>query len=178
MTTGPGGGGRDDAAFAEWVGRHGDGLLRFAYLLTGDAHQAEELVQGVLAKALPVWARVAAAGDPLSYVRRALVNQRTDSWRRWGRRETATADVPELSSGDHAPGLDLRRDLVGALRTLPRRQRTVLVLRYLEDLPDDDIARLLGCSAATVRSQASRGLAKLRPLVAGRPALPEGCASP
>lgn len=161
---------RDDTEFAEWVEGHGPGLLRFAYLLTGDAHQAEDLVQAVLAKALPDWARVAEGGEPLAYVRRAIVNQRTDSWRRWGRRESA-GEVPERAAPDHATTLDLRRDLLAALRTLPRRQRAVVVLRYLEDLSDDDIARLLGCSPATVRSQASRGLDKLRPL------LPEGCAS-
>ncbi|HEV2891281.1 MAG TPA: SigE family RNA polymerase sigma factor [Frankiaceae bacterium] len=166
---------RDDAAFAAWVEAHGAGLLRVAYLLTGDGHQAEELVQSVLARALPVWATVAARGEPLSYVRRALVNERTDVWRARGRREALAADVPERSHPDHAPALDLRRDLLVALQRLPRRQRAVVVLRYLEDLPDDAIAGLLRCSEGTVRSQASRALVKLRPLLAGD--VPEGCVS-
>ncbi|HEX8001409.1 MAG TPA: SigE family RNA polymerase sigma factor [Mycobacteriales bacterium] len=166
---------RDDVAFAAWVEAHGAGLLRVAYLLTGDAHQAEELVQAVLARALPLWATVATKGDPLAYVRRALVNERTDTWRARGRREALAADLPERPHADHAPALDLRRDLLVALQTLPHRQRAVVVLRYLEDLPDDAIARLLRCSEGTVRSQASRALVKLRPLVAGD--VPEGCAT-
>lgn len=172
--------GRDDTAFAAWVEGHGARLLRFAYLLTGDRHQAEELVQAVLARALPRWSRVLDAGDPLAYVRRALVNQRTDTWRRRGRREHLAADVPDLPDPADAAGVsDLRHDLLVALRRLPRRQRAVVVLRYLEDLPDDEIARQLGCSAVTVRTQAARGLAKLRPLLAGVPGTTqtEECAS-
>ena len=169
---------RDDAAFEVWVGENGAGLLRVAYLLTGDGHQAEEIVQAVLARALPVWARVAANGEPLAYVRRALVNERTDTWRARGRREAAAAQVPERAQPDHAPAIDLRRDLLAALQQLPQRQRAVVVLRYLEDLSDDAIAGLLRCSNVTVRTQASRGLAKLRPLLdAGSVTVPEGCAS-
>lgn len=166
---------RDDVAFTAWVEAHGAGLLRVAYLLTGDGHQAEELVQSVLARALPVWADVARKGDPLAYVRRALVNERTDTWRSRGRREAPARDVPERTSPDHSASLDLRHDLLVALRSLPRRQRAVVVLRYLEDLSDEAIADLLRCSAGTVRSQASRALVKLRPLLATD--VPEGCAS-
>lgn len=83
--------------------------------------------------------------------------------------------MPQRAHPDHAPGADLRQDLLAALQRLPHRQRAVVVLRYLEDLSDDAIARLLRCSPVTVRTQAGRALVKLRPLLAAD--VPEGCAS-
>lgn len=156
---------RDDDAFTAWVEEHGERLLRSAYLLTGSRVAAEDLVQAVLTRALPRWRTLASTQDPLAYVRRALVNERTDRWRRNPDREVLAAAPPEGEQQDLSVVVDLRDELVKALQTLPHGQRAAVVLRYLEDLPDDDIAVLLGCSVATVRSQISRGLAKLRPVI-------------
>lgn len=156
---------RDDAAFGAWVAQHGDGLLRSAYLMTGSRPAAEDLVQSVLLRALPRWRAVAATQDPLAYVRRALLNERTDTWRRGRRSGELLAAAPPERAVEDVVRVDLSAQLVAALQTLPHGQRAAVVLRYLEDLPDDDIAAALGCSPVTVRSQVSRGLAKLRPLL-------------
>jgi RNA polymerase sigma-70 factor (sigma-E family) len=166
---------RDDAAFSRFVAAQGQGLLRVAFLMTGDAARAEDLTQTVLARALPQWQRIEAAGHPLAYLRRALLNERTDTWRRQGRRELLVHDVPDLPSGDHAAAVGRQRDVIRALQSLPAGQRAVVVLRYLEDLPDDEIAAALSCEPGTVRSQAKRGLAKLRLALGEELTVDEGC---
>jgi RNA polymerase sigma-70 factor (sigma-E family) len=162
-----------DADFAEFVDRSLPGLLRFGHVLTGSPQEAEDLVQEALAKCLRRW-RLARADDPVAYVRRTMINTHLTRWRRWGSR-VRLGDVPEAGRED--AGLARRDDwdaLRRALAELPSRQRAVLVLRYLEDLPDPSIAALLGCRPGTVRSQAARGLAALRPLLtAPATALPE-----
>jgi RNA polymerase sigma-70 factor (sigma-E family) len=151
------------AEFAEFVGGSLPALLRFGYVLTGSPQEAEDLVQDALAKSLRRWRRVR-ADNPVAYTRRVMINTHVTRWRRWGAR-VRLGDVPEAADdGGLRRGEDwdaLRR----ALAHLPPRQRAVLVLRYLEDLPDTTIAALLGCTAGTVRSQAARGLAALRPLL-------------
>lgn len=139
-------------------------LLRFGHVLTGNPQEAEDLVQEALARCLRRWRQVS-ADDPVAYVRRAMVNAHLTRWRRWGSR-VRLGEVPETAADDAG----LRRSeewdvLRRALSRLPPGQRTVLVLRYLEDLPDPSIADLLGCSPGTVRSQAVRGLTALRPLL-------------
>jgi RNA polymerase sigma-70 factor (sigma-E family) len=155
------------ADFAEFVDGSLPALLRFGYVLTGSAQEAEDLVQDALAKSLRRWRRVR-ADNPVAYTRRIMINTHLARWRRWGSR-VRLGEVPEAATNDAglARGEDwdtLRR----ALALLPSRQRAVLVLRYLEDLPDGAIAVLLGCSTGTVRSHASRGLAALRPLLTGQ----------
>jgi RNA polymerase sigma-70 factor (sigma-E family) len=155
------GGGGD---FADFVARSLPALLRFGYVLTGSPQEAEDLVQDALAKSLRRWRRVQ-ADNPVAYTRRVMINTHLTRWRRWGAR-VRLGDVPEAATDD----VGLRRGedwdaLRRALAHLPSRQRAVLVLRYLEDLPDTAIAALLGCSPGTVRSQAARGLAALRPLL-------------
>lgn len=151
--------------FSEFVAGALPSLLRFGYVLTGSPQAAEDIVQDALARSLRRWRRVR-ADDPVAYVRRAMVNAHVTRWRRWDSR-VRLGDVPEAGQEDTSL---LRRDdwdlIQRALAALPRRQRTVLVLRYLEDLPDSSIAAILGCRLGTVRSQASRGLAALRPLLA------------
>jgi RNA polymerase sigma-70 factor (sigma-E family) len=140
-------------------------LLRFGHALTGSPEEAEDLVQEALAKSLRRWRRVS-ADDPAAYVRKVMVNTHLTRWRRWGAR-VRVGEVPELAADDAGLARSQEWDaLRRALAQLPSRQRAVLVLRYLEDLPDLAIAELLGCQPATVRSQASRGLAALRPLLA------------
>ena len=156
-----------DADFAEFVDGSLPALLRFGYVLTGSAQEAEDLVQDALAKSLRRWRRVR-ADNPVAYTRRVRINTHLTQWRRWGAR-VRLGEVPEAAADD--AGLRRGEDwdaLRRALAVLPSRQRAVLVLRYLEDLPDTAIAVLLGCSSGTVRSHASRGLAALRPLLTGQ----------
>ncbi|MFI5910884.1 SigE family RNA polymerase sigma factor [Dactylosporangium sp. NPDC051541] len=138
-------------------------LLHTAYLLTGAPAAAEDLVQSALLKIMPRFDRVA---EPMPYLRRAMVNQRTSWWRAL-RRERLSAEPPEPAGGggDPAGALTERSALVAELGRLPERMRAVLVLRYWEDLSEAETAAILGCSAGTVKSQASRGLARLRALL-------------
>ena len=149
--------------FEEYVGSRGPALLRLARLLTGDTHRAEDLTQDVLARAYVHWRRIARADRPDVYVRRMLVNANTSWWRRRSNRELAVdtfADRPQR--GDLGGEAADRDEMWGLIRALPDRQRTVLVLRYYEDLPDGEIAEVLGCAVGTVRSSISRALATLR----------------
>lgn len=148
--------------FDEFVVSRSPRLLRTAYLLVHDWALAEDLLQTALARAWEAWRRI--DGDPEPYVRRILVNTYASSWRRRWRGELPTADFPETGAEVASPdGVVVERDRVWrALRQLPRRQRAVLVLRYFEDLSEAEVADTLGCSVGTVKSQASRALAKLR----------------
>lgn len=145
--------------FQEFVTLRYAALLRTAYLLTGTREAAEDLVQTALLAAMRRWNTVS---DPLAYVRRAMVNQRTSLWRRIGSRELLTSEPPDRSAPDGAAGRAERDELLTALRRIPVRMRTVLVLRYWEDLSEAETAQVLGCSVGTVKSQASRGLDRLR----------------
>lgn len=152
-----------EVGFAAFVREHTPALVRTAYLLTGNADAAEELVQDTLVRLYPKWDRVQEADVPLAYVRRSLANAHINHRRRASRREFAYADVPEhRDDHDTVAQLDDRDAIWAGLRTLPERQRVALVLRYFEDLGDDDTAAALGCRPGTVRSLVSRGLATLR----------------
>jgi RNA polymerase sigma-70 factor (sigma-E family) len=154
--------------FEEFVVARGAELTRFAYVLCGDRHLAEDLVQEVLARMLVRWPRIERDVEtPEAYVRAAVVRQYL-SWRR--RRASSEAAVPEIPEprGARADGAEeraVRAELWQALAALPRSQRAVLVLRYYEDLPDVQIGRLLGCAETTVRGYALRGLARLREML-------------
>ena len=149
--------------FDEWVAQRGAALLRFAYLLTRDHARAEEAVQDALIAAHSRWTRICRGQDPEAYVRRSIVNADISRWRRFLRRETPTPDpAPEFAGTDLADA-QAEHDAVWALcATLPTKQRAAVVLRYYEDLPDAEIAEILDCSPATVRSQIHRALATLR----------------
>ncbi|GIJ80614.1 RNA polymerase sigma-70 factor, sigma-E family [Micromonospora phaseoli] len=147
--------------FDDFVASRSPRLLRTAFLLTRDWALAEDLLQTALARAWESWRRI--EGDPEPYVRRIIVNAYASWWRRRWRGELPTADLPEAATAqDPHLGFDDRDRLWRALGRLPRRQRAVLVLRYFEDLSEAEIAGALGCSIGTVKSQASRALAKLR----------------
>ncbi|MBL1098934.1 SigE family RNA polymerase sigma factor [Streptomyces coffeae] len=151
--------------FEEFVAARGPRLLRVAWLLTGDAHLAEDLLQTVLAKVWPKWWRIA-ADNPEAYVRKALVNTHASWWRRRWRGEVPHDEVPDVTAApDPFEGIDLEQSLAAAVRRLPGRQRAVVVLRYFEDLSVEDTAEVLGCSAGTVKSQASKALRTLQSLV-------------
>lgn len=150
--------------FERYVEARTGALLRLAYLLTGDRHLAEDLVQEVLGRAHRRWGHIQRAENPHAYVRRMIVNQHI-SWRR--RRSAseiplAPTAVPDRSSAATDDPV-LQRDVTWrALQRLPHRQRAVLVLRYYEDLTDAEIALTLNAAVGTVRSLAARAFARLR----------------
>jgi RNA polymerase sigma-70 factor (sigma-E family) len=151
-----------DEEFSAYMAARQPSLMRTAYLLTGDRHQAEDLVQTSLAKLYLAWDRVQDRGSIDGYVRRILVNENNSVWRRaWKRREVATDRVPDVETRDT---YDEGRS--GALweivQTLPKKARAVVVLRYYEELTEAETAELLGVSIGTVKSQTSRALAALR----------------
>ncbi len=138
-----------------------DALLRTAYLLTGDHHDAEDLLQQSLVKAVGAWSRV--VGDPEPYVRTILVRQNVSRWRRRRWREVHTDLVPERAEED--AGVEDRLRLQAALARLAPRQRAVIVLRYYEDLTELQTAEALGIAVGTVKSQARDALKRLREAV-------------
>jgi len=149
--------------FDEWVAQRGAALLRFAYLLTRDHARAEEAVQDALIAAYSRWTRICRGQDPEAYVRRSIVNADISRWRRFVRRETPIAEPAAESAGTDLADAQAEQDAVWTLcATLPTKQRAAVVLRYYEDLPDAEIAEILDCSPATVRSQIHRALATLR----------------
>lgn len=151
--------------FDEYVLTRGVALVRFARLLTGDEHRAEDLVQDVLAKAYVHWRRVSELDRPDLYVRRMVVNAHRSWLRRLVNREIAVAAVQDSAAVRDAAAESAERDAVWRLvRQLSPRQRTVIVLRYYEDYDDATIAELLQCSQGTVRTQAKRALDKLQRL--------------
>ncbi len=148
-----------DGGFDAFVAARGDALWRSAWLLTTDHHLAEDLVQTALAKSWRAFDRVGIDGFE-AYVRRVMFTTYAAWWRRRWRGERPSADLPEQAVG--AVDSDERRDLVEALSGLPRGQRAVVVLRYFEDLTEQQTADLLGVGVGTVKSQASRALKALR----------------
>ena len=153
---------KDHAGFREFVAGGSSRHLRTAYLLTGHPADAEDLLQTALAKLMRVWDRVSTSGSPDAYLRTVIVNAHASRWQRKWRGERPTEVLPETALVDPYPDSDERDRLRRALQTLSKGERAVVVLRHVEDLPEADVARLLGCSTGTVKSQASRGLAKLR----------------
>lgn len=150
--------------FEAWMVARQRRLLHIAWLLSGDVHTAEDLVQTTLAKLYLAWDRVDRDGNVDAYARRILVNEHASLWRRpWRRREISTDDFSghEPSSEDRSydgTGTELWRHV----HALPRGQRAVIVLRYYEQLTEAETAATLGLSLGTVKSQASRGIATLR----------------
>jgi RNA polymerase sigma-70 factor (sigma-E family) len=148
------------AAFDDFVAARSSALLRTAYLLTHDHALAEDLLQTALTRAWFAWDRI--EGHPEPYVRRILVNTFSTWWRRRWNGEQATGDLPDPGTADGTDAVGDSHDLWQAMARLPRRQRAVVVLRYFEDLTEAQTAAALGCSVGTVKSQASKALAKLR----------------
>ena len=150
-----------EAEYKDYVTARSYALRHTAFLMCGDAHQAEDVVQTALLKLYVAWHRVERAENRDAYVRRILVRCVIDEKRRGWRRERSMAAVPEAVAPE---GSDLgERDAVlQALAHLAPRQRATLVLRFWEDLSIEQTADLLGCSPGTVRSQTARGLATLR----------------
>ena len=158
--------------FDEFVAGSLEQLLKTAYLITWDADEAEDLVQDCLFKVARRWPRVRRMTQPGAYARRVLVNLALDSARGRARRRGELGPAPSVAEGsprDLLAGLETRAELLDALARLTPRQRAVLVLRYFNDLTEAQTAEVLGCSPGTVKSNASRGLARLREVLAPIP---------
>ena len=152
-----------DADFAAYLAARQASLLRTAYLLTGNRHDAEDLVQTAFAKLYLSWDKVRDQGAIDGYVRRILVNEHNSLWRRaWKRRESSqehtVLDRPVHDEYDEGTG----SALWDVVQTLPRKARAVVVLRYYEEMSEAETAAVLGISTGTVKSQTSRALAALR----------------
>ncbi|ABS03791.1 SigE family RNA polymerase sigma factor [Kineococcus radiotolerans] len=150
--------------YEEFVAARGPALQRLARGLLRNPSDAEDVVQDVLAKALLKWNRISAADDPIAYVNHMLVNESTSFWRRTARREDPRApeDLPVSAAADATQRFLDRDALLAAVRTLPTKQRSVVALRYLDEMDDERIADILDMTTGAVRVNASRGLATLR----------------
>ncbi|PUA79085.1 SigE family RNA polymerase sigma factor [Nocardioides currus] len=150
-----------DASFSDFMAARWSSLYRTAYLLTGSHHQAEDLLQDVLARTSVRWRSIRDKNLAEAYVRRGLVNQAARGWRRRGRESL----VEELPDAGHGGGVDVHAEhlaLWDEIRRLPPRMRATLVLRYLEDRPESEVAELLGVSVGSVKSQTHHALKRLR----------------
>ncbi|MEU8230056.1 SigE family RNA polymerase sigma factor [Actinoplanes sp. NPDC048967] len=144
--------------FAEFVRSRHAALLRYAYLLSGDAHLAQDLVQDALERTGIAWRRIERQGDPEGYLRRIITNRYLNRVRSL-RRERLVGDTPDVGVTGVEPTDD---SLFRLLDCLPRQQRAVMVMRYYLDQSEAQIAETLGCSTGTVKSNASRALTRLR----------------
>jgi len=150
-----------DAAFTEYFASRAEAMRGTAYLLCGEWHRAEDLVQTAFTKLYRVWNRVSRHEALDAYVRQVLIRTFLDERRRgWWRRERVSETTTDRPLAP--PAAEDRLVLMEALALLPPRQRAVLILRYWEDLSQDETAALLECSVGTVKSQAARGLERLR----------------
>jgi RNA polymerase sigma-70 factor (sigma-E family) len=151
----------DEEDFSVFVREALPGLLRYGHVLTGNPHDAADLVQTVLEKIGSRWSTVVRkTGDPVAYTRKAMANSHISRWRRT-RRESLVAEFPDVSAVADRDPFDAE-PLWQALRGLPPRQRAVIVLRYYEEMSESEIADTLGISKGTVKSQASKAMATLR----------------
>ncbi|MEU8982652.1 SigE family RNA polymerase sigma factor [Streptomyces sp. NPDC048309] len=156
-----------DEEFQSFVIGRWPRLMRTAFLLTGEQHAAEDLVQSTLEQVYVAWRRVGAADDPEAYVRRVMINAHARKHRRKLKEFLAPKDDSGLTyelpdSGDRIAQADDRSALLKALSELPARQREAVVLRYWEDLSESQTAEAMGCSVGAVKSNAAKGIAKLR----------------
>jgi RNA polymerase sigma-70 factor (sigma-E family) len=156
-----------DAEYADFVRARTHALLRSAYLLTGDRHLAEDLVQEALARTHRSWSRLTDVSNAEAYARRTMYHLQVSIWRRRRVAESLPGTMPETGVDDHAEATARRVAVQRALLTLSARQRAVIVLRFFEDHTEVEAADLLGVSVSTVKTQTGRALARLRPLVPG-----------
>jgi RNA polymerase sigma-70 factor (sigma-E family) len=147
--------------FDRFVAEGTDGLLRTAYLIVWDLQEAEDLVQETLFKVARRWPKVSRMDYPAAYARRILINLALRERPKRSRRRTELSETHPGDTAAAAAPLDSHDELHAALAALPPRQRAVLVLRYFLDLPEADVAAALQCSLGTVKSTASRALARL-----------------
>ena len=150
---------RPEEEYREFVGSRAASLHRTAYLLCGDWHLANDLVQETFVHAFRHWRRVQRADNQNAYVKRILINEFKRHWQRYGGLPVrADTDRPEVAVPDVSDEVVNRADLLRALLTLPARQRATVVLRYLEGMSERETAAVMRCSEGTVKSQAARAL--------------------
>jgi len=160
----------ESAEFSAYVAGRQSALLRVGWLLTGDVHSAEDLVQAALVKVWPHWHRVAGVSDPDAYVRRTMLTTYLTWRRRHWHRERPLGQLPDRPTpGDPYASVDLRDSLARLLPRLPARQRAVLVLRFYEDLSEAQTADAMGCTVGTVKSQTFKALTTLRAAIGAEP---------
>jgi RNA polymerase sigma-70 factor, sigma-E family len=154
---------RSDREYDEFVRSRTPALLRLAYLLTGDQHLAEDLVQTALARTHQAWNRLRAVGNAEAYTRRTMYHLQVSWWRRPRVAESRLAEVPErIDPTDPSDRVAMRATLRQALLRLTASQRAVLVLRFYEDRSEAETAEILGVSVGTVKSQTARALERIR----------------
>ncbi|RZQ65263.1 SigE family RNA polymerase sigma factor [Amycolatopsis suaedae] len=154
---------RDEEEFAEYFAAKRDFARRTAYLLCGDWHRADDLAQTAFVALHRRWRKIRDRAATDAYLRKTLVRAAIDESRRPWRRERQVEELPEAPAGERVDDrVATRQDLLDGLRRVPPRQRAVLVLRYFEGLDVSGVAKALGCSEGTVKSQTARGLANLR----------------
>ena len=163
-----------DEEFRDFMHGRWPAMVRLAYALTGDQGHAEDVAQTAFARAYASWPKVRRTGNPEAYVRRIVINENLNRFRKHRVAERLTDTLPDSVSGalsgslaaagavDATRQYDDRSALIAALQRLGPRQRAVIVLRYWLDLTEAEIAAALGCSVGTVKSQAARALATLR----------------
>jgi RNA polymerase sigma-70 factor (sigma-E family) len=163
-----------EASFEAYVNGRIVALSRVAYLLAGDHHRAEDLVQQTLLRVVGRWRQIVGAGDPDAYVRRVLYHQHISWWRRTASREIP-GEGPPATAPDHGDAVVAAIAVRRALARLAPRQRAVLVLRYFEDLTEAQTAEVLGISVGTVKSHTRDALSRLRRLAPelGEPTIAE-----
>jgi RNA polymerase sigma-70 factor (sigma-E family) len=156
-----------DDEYAVFVRARSHALLRSAYLLTGDQHLAEDLVQEALARTHRGWSRLHEAGNAEAYARRIMYHMQVSVWRRRKVAEDLLGELPDRSDHSHedAEAITRRMTVERALRSLSAKQRAVVVLRYFEDHTEAEAANTLGVSVSTVKTQTARALERLRKLV-------------
>ena len=155
---------RRDREFEEFVGARSDALRRTAFLMCGDWHLAEDALQDALVKLYVAWPRVRREGTENSYVRQIVARTIIDQRRRPWRRERVMHTPPDLVASEYHH--HDREPLAAALAEVPLKQRTVLVLRFWEDMSVQEVADELNISEGTVKSQTSRGLERIRQVLA------------
>lgn len=148
--------------FRTYVQSRGAALLRVANQLTGNPSDAEDLLQTALARTYLAWDRIRDRSSLDGYVRRAMVNINISWWRRRKLEVYPTDVLPDQPVDDHTRRSEMHDALSRALDRLPKRQRLAVMLRYYEDMPEAEIAEVLGVSVGTVKSTVSRAMAKLR----------------
>ncbi|GAB3221700.1 SigE family RNA polymerase sigma factor [Glycomyces halotolerans] len=160
----------DEAAFRSFALDQRDGLRRYAYMLCGDWHEADDIVQKSLTKLFPAWHRIEPDGA-VSYARKIVTNTYLSHLRRgWVRRERTTAQLPEPAvQGSPQSAVDTRMEVLAALERLPAKQRATIVLRYCEQLTVEETAAVMRCSIGTVKSQSSKAIRALRKLLPATP---------
>ncbi|TQM61901.1 RNA polymerase sigma-70 factor (sigma-E family) [Humibacillus xanthopallidus] len=152
-----------EADFTAYVRARQASFARFAYLLTGDPHSAQDLVQSALAKVYGRWEHISTVDSPDAYVRKVMVNEHTTWWRRqWRHRERTDSELIRVHEPAAATQPTHDDDLWSHVRSLSPQQRAAVVLRYYEDLSEAQTAEILGCTVGTVKSHTSRAIKSLR----------------